>query len=587
MKTANKDIAHLLRSVAASYELKGYNRFRRIAYEQAADTIEHLNREIYDIWQNGELKKVHGIGSTLAENIDEYFSKKGSAETYIRKQINEFPLSVYEIMKVPGLGAKRAYKLSREFGITDPKTAINRLLTIAKAGKISALEGYGERSQSAIITSIETFQKEENSEERMPLAYSQGLADELIEYMRKNEHVEQIDVLGSLRRRVATIGDIDLAVVAAKKHFRSVIDHFIAYPGRVKTESKGEKKASMTVAGGRDVDLRLSEKASYGSMLQYFTGSKLHNIRLREFALKKGYSLNEFGIKELQSGSRHKFATERDFYKFLGLPWIPPEIREGTDEIDLAIQKKLPKLTELSDIKGDMHIHSSYDLDSSHDVGESDMETLIEAAKSLNYEYIAITDHNPAQSGHTESQIRRIMKERYEYMKKYKDKFSVIISCEVDILPKGGIALPASALEYVDMILISIHSSFRQSREDMTNRILSALELPKVKVLAHPTARLLGKRPEIEADWDEIFKKCSLKNIAIEINAYPERLDLPDTLVREARGMGVKFTLGTDSHHVSHTDNMKFGVSVARRGGLTKSDIINTQAFDQVQNWIK
>ncbi len=587
MKTANKDIAHLMRSVAAAYELKGFNRFRRIAYEQASDAIEHLNREIYDVWQNGELEAVSGIGATLSAHLHEYFTKKGSDDTYIVKQISDYPASVYELMKVPGLGAKRAFRLSQEFGIVDAKGSYEKLLKIAESGRIAPLPGFGEKSEKAIITSIKTFVQEQHSEVRMPLAYATSLAEEVIDYMKSNPHVEQIDALGSLRRQVATIGDIDLAVVSKKEYFGEIISHFIAYPGRVKTETQGENKASMTVAGGRDVDLRMSEPKSYGAMLQYFTGSKLHNIRLREYGLKKGYSLNEFGIKEIKSEKRHIFATEQDFYKFLSLPYVAPEIREGTNEVELAIKYKLPKLVELRDIKGDLQIHSDYDLTSSHDLGADSVESIIKRAKQLNYDYFAITDHNPAQSTGSEEKIVNIMKRRHEYFAKYQKKFNLIISCEVDITPDGSLALPSAALEYVDMVLISIHSSFRQPKAEMTSRILKALSTsPKVKVLAHPTGRLLGKRQEIEADWGAIFAECKKRGIAVEINAYPERLDLPDSLVRQAKEVGVLFTLGTDAHAISHMDNMRFGVSVARRGWLEKNDIINSKSWKEVNEWI-
>lgn len=607
MQTSNKDIAHLLRSVAAAYELKGFNRFRRIAYEQAADAIEHLNREIYDVWQNGELEAVSGVGATLSNHLDEYFAKKGSEQTYLIRQIKEFPPSVFELMKVPGLGAKRAYKLSQQFNISAAETSLSDLLKFAEAGKIAPLDGFGEKSQTAIITSIKTFLQEQHSEVRMPLAYATELAEEIIAYMKQNPHIEQIDSLGSLRRQVATIGDIDLAAVTDKKYFTEIISHFIAYPGRVKTETQGENKASMTVAGGRDVDLRLSEPESYGAMLQYFTGSKLHNIRLREYALKKGYSLNEFGIKSLeqshsgkrsasriperswasQDDGRYIFKTEEEFYNFLGLPWIPPEIREGTNEVELAIKNKLPGLVTLPQIRGDLQIHSDYDLTSSHDVGEDSIDTIIKQARLLKYDYIAITDHNPAQSVGSEDKIVDIMKARQQYFANYQEKFNIIISCEVDITPDGGIALPRRALEYVDMILVSIHSSFRQDRQTMTGRILNALSNPKVKVLAHPTGRLLGKRQEIEADWTAIFKECKKRGIAVEINSYPERLDLPDSLVRQAKDMGLKFTLGTDAHGALQMENMRYGVSVARRGWLEKSDIINTRTWKEVRKWIE
>lgn len=594
MRISNKEIAHLLRSVAAVYTLKGENRFRIIAYENAAEALEQSTREIYDMWENGNLAGVAGIGPTLKTRLEEYF-KKGN-DSYLIKTINKLPLSVFVLMKVPGIGVKKAYKLVENLNIKNEKTAIPDLIKAAKENKISVLETFGEKSQSEILNALTVYEKSSSEKERMPLPQADHLAKEIIHYLFKNPAVIKAEALGSLRRNVSTIGDIDIAVVCKKQNCKEIIDHFIKYPGRIKTENKGDAKASIIAAGGRRVDVELTGEDSYGAMLQYFTGSKAHNIKLRTFALKKGYSLSEYGIKRLkvqksnvkgQLSSVHKFKNEEEFYKFLGLSYIPPELREGTNEIDLALKKKLPNLIELADLKGEFHIHSNYNLEPSHDLGKNSIADLIKKARELKYEYIAISDHNPSIGNHTSEQIISIMKKRYEFIKKQAAGFNLIVSCEVDILPDGKIALPEAAIEFVDMIIISIHSSFRQSRQDMTKRILKALSYPKVKILGHPTARLIGKREEIEVDWKRIFEECRKRNIAVEINSWPERLDLPDTLASQAKKMGLKFTIDTDAHAGSQMDGIFYGVSVARRGWLEKGDVINTQSVDKVTSWIK
>ena len=286
-------------------------------------------------------------------------------------------------------------------------------------------------------------------------------------------------------------------------------------------------------------------------------------------------------------GRSRIFKTEEEFYHFLGLQYPPPEIREGTNEIELAAKKKLPKLVETTDIKGEFHVHSNYPIEPSHDLGQNTLVELAKKAKSLGYEYIGISDHNPSQINHTHEQIVEIMKKRNEIFKKTKTVIPFFVSCEVDIPPADGIALPDDALEYVDMIIVSIHSSFRQDKKTMTKRILRALSYPKVKIFGHPTGRMLPRREEIEADWPVIFEECQKRNIALEINCWPARLDLPDSLVRQAKDMGCKFAINTDAHRKEEMNNMFYGVSVARRGWLEKSDIINTGTYSQVKNWIE
>jgi DNA polymerase (family 10) len=338
----------------------------------------------------------------------------------------------------------------------------------------------------------------------------------------------------------------------------------------------------------------VQEPDSYGSLLQHFTGSKHHNIALREYAIKHDMSLSEYGIKK--KGKMVKCTSEEEFYKTLGMEWIPPELREDSGEIEAALNHKLPKLVELFDVKADLQIHSDFDVETSHDLGESSMEEIIKQGSAQGYEYLAFTEHNPSQSGHTEKQTVEILKKKSEKIEQLnyslrksgkKGVQKVFNSLEIDILPDGKLPVPNEGLETLDFALVSIHSSFSLDRATMTRRVLSALSHPKVKIFAHPTARKLNEREGIELNWPEIFDFCLKNRKWIEINADPMRLDLPDTLVREAVKKGVKLTLGTDAHHKDGLRNMEFGVSVARRGWATDSDIINTRSLSEFEKLLK
>ncbi len=586
---SNREIAHLLRSVAAAHLIKNKNRFRIIAYENAADSIEHLNREIKDIWQEGKLDTVPHIGKTIADGLDEYFRKGYS--THFKSLFKGIPSTVFILMDVPSIGPKKAYKLVKEFHLTNESTVIEDLKKICLAGKIAVLPTFGEKSQQAILHALELYEKRQSSfSRRMPLPYAYALAEEIIIYLKKLSVVKKANALGSLRRMVTTIGDIDIAVATNTKKSAEIIKHFLAFPRKISVDNAGEKKASIIVTPGIRVDLRVQDIDNYGPMLQYFTGSKAHNVKLREYALKKGLSLSEYGIKTVKGGALMKFRTEEEFYRFLGLQYPPPEIREGTDEIEIAKKHELPKLVELKDIKGDLHLHSNYDLKPSHDLGENNYVEILKRAKQLEYEYLGFSDHNPKMSGLSEEEIIKIMKKRKELIERTcstkANGISYFIGLEVDILPSGELALPSGAFKYIDYLIISIHSLFRLDVKTMTKRVIKALDHPKVRILAHPTGRLIGKREGYELEWDTIFEACKKKDIAVEINAWPERLDLPDTLVRDALEHGVKFCIDTDAHANFHMDNMKYGVAVARRGWAEKHDIINALDKKQFRNWL-
>ncbi|MCX6704109.1 MAG: hypothetical protein NTZ07_01550 [Candidatus Woesebacteria bacterium] len=575
----NLEIAELLRDVAAAYRFKDQMKykFQIIAYERAADAVEHATSELKDLWDDGKLEEVPGIGPGIAEHLDEIF-RTGKSK-HFESLMKGIPKEAFKLMELPGIGIKTAMKLIKE----GPQKEINEKL--------------------------KEVEVKEKKAKRHLLPYASLIASEIIEYLLQDKAVTRVDPLGSLRRKASTIGDIDLAV--ATDDPLEVLEYFTKYPKSGKTIEKGDHTASILLPGGVQVDLMTQPVESYGSLLQHFTGSKHHNIALREYALKKGLSLSEYGIKELKRSASLRgksvrlkaFSDEKKFYNFLGLDYIEPELREDTGEIEAAKEHKLPNLVELKDIKSDLQIHSNFDIETSHDLGESGMEETVKKANELKYEYIAFTEHNPSQQGHSDTQIVEILKKKREKVDQLnysiQNKNTTLLrqgfgrvrkvfnSLEIDIKPDGSLPIPDLGLDTLDLALVSIHSSFELERDIQTKRVLSALSHPKVKIFAHPTGRKLNEREGAELNWSEIFEFCLKNNKLIEINCDPMRLDLPDTLVREAVKLGVKLSFGTDAHHVDGMNNMMFGVSVARRGWATKNDIINTRTLNEFEMFLK
>ena len=570
----NLQIADLLRNVAASYELRNANsnKFRIIAYDRAATAVEHASSELKDLWDEGKLEEVPGIGKSIAAHIDELF-RTGKVK-HFEKLLSGFPKLMFDLIKLPGIGPKTAFKLVKE-GKLPPEVK-------------------------------QALKQQKDKTRRYLLPYAQERAEEVIAWLNQCPWVKRADPLGSLRRQASTIGDIDLAVATDKP--REVIAHFVKFPKVQKIVDQGETKATVVLPGNVQVDLMVQPGASYGALLQHFTGSKHHNIALREFALKRDLSLSEYGIKKLSPAFKtskvsvvkdkaREFKEETDFYQFVGLDWITPELREDTGEIEAARKHQLPELVTLEEINGDLQIHSSFDIETSHDLGLDSMEDIVKTADQLGYSYLAFTEHNPSQSKHQARQIVEILKMKREkvdelnYSLKNKDKKcvqKVFNSLEIDILPDGSCPIPSAGFEFLDFVLVGIHSSFNLDRDKMTKRILQALAWnEKVKVLAHPTARKLNEREGIELDWPEILGFCANNHKWLEINADPMRLDLPDFLVKEAVRMEVRLTLGTDAHAKEMLANMRFGVAVARRGWATRNDIINCLDLAEFESLLK
>ncbi len=584
---SNQEIAKLLKNVADSYIIKDEAKFRFqiIAYQKASDTIANLSTELRDYYLDNKLDKLPGIGKTLKEHLIELF-KTGKSSQF-DWAVKDIPPSVFVLTEIPTFGPKRAYKLVKELKLTSEKTVIDDLETSAKDNKISVLDGFGEKSQSDIIRAIAEFRLGKGKTTRMTLPYAFEIAQKLISYLRESPDALQVDVLGSLRRRAPTVGDIDISV--ASKNPKKIIEHFVKYPSIERVIEKGDISSSILVSGGRQVDLLIQPVEHYGSLLQHFTGSKNHNVHLREVALKKGLSLSEHGIKIGKSKTLKAYSDEKEFYKAVGLSWIPPELREDKGEIELALKNKLPKIIELSDLKGDLHIHSSFPIEPSHDLGENTIQEMLDKARSLNYEYLGFSEHNPSQNKHNNSQIYNLISERNEEIEQLKSvnkSIRIFKLLEIDILPNGNLSIDNKSLDLLDASIVSIHSVFSMNKDDMTKRIINGLSHPKAKILAHPTGRMLNTRPGYEIDWEKLFEFCKKNNKALEINSWPGRLDLTDNMIKLAIENKIKLIIDSDSHSTSQMDMQKYGVFMARRGWATKHDILNTLGYNEFLAWL-
>jgi len=589
----NQEIAELLREIAAAYVVKNEDRFKIMAYENAAASIEHATSDVKDLWDDRKLDQLAGVGPNIASYLDELF--KTGKVTHFDEVKKDLPKAMFVLLAIPGIGPKTAYQLAGELKLRQGKEIVD-LENMGKKGKIREIEGFGEKTEKDILEGIVRFRKGQTKEKRMLLPVADSLAHEVLDYLEQCPAVIRGDALGSLRRMVSTIGDIDIAVETTDP--KKVIDWFTRYPKVRKVLDQGQQSLVRVILdNGKQIDLRLQTPESYGAMLQYFTGSKSHNISLREFALKNEMSLSEHGIKILSQKSKFKgqnynsklkiyqFEKEESFYDFLGLDWIPPELREDQGEITAAVQHRLPKLIEPKDIKGDLHLHSDFPIETSHDEGGSSIEEIVRKCEGLGYEYVGLSEHNPSISQHRENEIITIIKKKkalidqinYSSEKRTNNlPIKILNGLEIDIQPSGKLALPEGAFKYLDYAIVSIHSSFNLSRARMTDRVLKALSHSKIKIFGHPTGRMLNRREGYELDWEVIFDFCLKNNKWLEINCWPERLDLPDNLVLQAIKKGVKIIINTDSHQVDQLKMMKYGVAVARRGWAEKNDIINT-----------
>ncbi len=575
MKSSNAHVSELLRNVAASKTLSKDNFFEIRAYGSAADAIEHSTVEVKDLWQEGKLGDIPGVGKSIQGYLDEYF-KTGKVENF-EKILARHPAVVYDLIKIPGVGPATALILAQK--------DIKNLKDLEHAIKVGSLvaAGIGQKTVDKINRGLQEITGREG---RMLLPYATAQAEKVLEYIKKDKNVVNADFLGSLRRKVVTIGDLDFA--ASSKNPKVTIEHFLKMPGITEIQGQGENKAIIVLHSGIHVDLLVGIPETYGALLQHFTGSKHHNVHLRNLAKDKGFSLSEYGVKNLKTDELIHCKIEDDLYKMLGMQTPPPEIREDTGEIEAALKHSLPDLVEFKDIKGDFHLHSNFPIDSSHDYGSGTLEEIIKEAIKLGYKYVGLSDHSPAPGTHSKEDIIKLVEKRTKFIQALQLKYKsirVLNGLEIDILSDGSLAVPEQGLKMLDYSVVGIHTGHRGDKESLTKRILKAMENPYTTILAHPTGRLLNKRDSFDADWEEIFKVAGKNKKIMEINAFPNRLDLRDDLIRLAKKDGVKFIINTDSHAIEQMTNMPFGVSVARRGWLTKGDVVNTWDWKDLAKW--
>lgn len=577
----NRDVAKILRQVAAALSLKKTSIFQIRAYETAADAIEHSTAEVQDLWEEGKLGDVPGIGENLSQHLDELF--RAGKVSHFDSITKGLPPIFFAVLDIPGVGPKTAQKIA-EAGVKD----LDDLKQKLKSGVLSK-KGF---SISLVSNLLAGLQDTSSGEQRMLLPFAGEQAAKILKYLGQCKAVRRAESLGSLRRRVATIGDLDFAVASTDPG--AVIEHFSKMPGVSRVVNRGEDKATVMLTSHLHLDLLVGEPNSFGALLQHFTGSKHHNIHLRTLAEEKGYSLSEYGInqrKGLATSGRNKAIecqTEEQFYKILGMQTPVPEMREDAGEIELALKHKLPQVIEYGSLKGEVHLHSNFPIDSSHDYGANSLEEIVQKALAKGYQYVGLSDHSPSVSGHSEKDFIRLIENRTREIERLRKKYThieVLNGLEVDIQPDGALSLPDSVLKLLDYVIAGVHSSHRMNKKAMTQRIMKALTNPYVKILAHPTGRLLDKRPSFEAEWDQIFDFCAQNKKVMEINAYPNRLDLRDDLVRAAVKRGVMLIINTDAHEVSQMDYIEYGVSVARRGWAEAKDVLNTKDVNSFLVW--
>jgi len=564
----NTEIAKVFQDMADLLELKGENPFKIRAYQRAARAIEHLPKELEIMVEEGEdLQSIPGVGEAIAKKITELVTT-GKLRVYEELKA-EFPEGITALLEIPGIGPKTAKRLSTELGIK----SVDELEQAIKDGRVAKLFRMGEKTAENILQQIQALRRKD---QRIPIGEALPVVEEVLGALRTIPGVKNLTAAGSLRRFRETVGDIDLMGTADNPE--EVIKAFVSLPQIRQVLAQGPTKASVILPGGLQADLRMVEHDSFGSLLQYFTGSKQHNIALRTKEQKKGLKLSEYGITDLSTNKLEKFATEEEFYHRLGLQYIPPELREDQGEIELAEKGALPRLIELSDIKGDFHVHTKWS------DGHDSIEDMVKAAKALGYKYIAITDHSVGRGiakGLNEERLRKQIEEIRRLNQSLGD-FHILTGIEVDIRADGTIDLPDALLSELDVVIAAIHSAMTQSEEQITRRLLNAIENPHVDIIAHPTCRLIGEREPAAVDMEAVFKAALRHNKALEINAMPDRLDLKDTHIYRGRELGVKLVMGTDAHSTAQLSFMRFGVGIARRGWCRAEDVLNTRPLEEV-----
>ena len=574
----NQDVARTFELLADMLDIEGTeNRFAILAYRRAAEQIANLDRDVNALAEAGELRSIPGIGAAIADKINSLLTT-GSFDLFDRMQ-QTIPAGIVEMLDIPDMGPKRVKMLWEQVGVT----TIDELEQAARAGKLAGLPGIGPKLEAKIIANIETTRKR-GSNVRIPLGIAYPLAYAMLKRLMYVDSVQRASVAGSLRRMKETIGDIDLLVSAPEA--APVMDVFVALPQVAGIIGRGPTKSSVRLHTGQQVDLRVIQPEHWGAALQYFTGSKDHNVRLREIALKKGYSLNEYSLTRVKDQKDFFCSEEHEVYEKLGLPYIPPELREDRGEFERTI----PKLIELADIRGDMQMHTQWS------DGETTIEQLARAAQAKGYEYILITDHSQSlgvANGLTPERLKQ-QRQEIDAVNALGLGIRVLQGSEVEIKADGSLDYPDEVLASLDIVLASLHTSLRQERDKVTQRALKAIRNPHVDIFAHPTGRLNFEagdpkkaREGADLDIEAIIAACKETGTILEINASPERLDLNDLNARRALDVGCTLVISTDAHNPGMFNNMHFGVAVARRAWATADRVINTWPLDKLLKHIQ
>lgn len=567
----NVEVAWIMGEIADLLELKGESVFKIRAYRKAAKVIANLATDLGVLTAEKKLESVPGIGKAIAGKIEELLGT-GTIKYYEELKAG-IPFGLLEIITISGIGSKMAQDLYHRLGIS----TVDELEAAARGRKIRELPGMGSKTELNILRGIDMLR---SGAGRTTLSIADALAGAFTGFLRSLPGVVYAGVAGSTRRMKESIGDIDLVVGSTDP--ARVIDVFVRHPQVKKILSQGDTKTSVVTAMGVQIDLMVVEPQYYWSTLHHFTGSREHNVRLRELARRKGLKINEYGIYDNEGDQTLPVADEADIYSHLGLPYIPPELREDLGEIEAAEQGTLPSLLTLQDIRGDLHIHSNWS------DGVSTIEQIVGKALEIGYQYVAVSDHSKSLAiarGLSEERLA----EQAEYIRKLNrqiDEIEILAGIEADILADGEVDYPDDILAQRDVVVASVHSGFRQDEAKLTGRVISAMKNKYVDIIAHPTGRIIGRRDPYAIDMDAVFEAAAKYGTALEINSSPDRLDLNDKYVRKAGELGIKICINTDAHDIARMDEMKYGVAVARRGWLEKENVLNTMDRDSLLSYL-
>jgi DNA polymerase (family 10) len=568
----NIEIAKVFNDIANILKIKDENRFKIRAYERVAATIENLPMEVETLYKTDQLDDIPGVGDAIAKKIGE-LSETGKLEYYENLK-KEIPSGVLELISVSEIGPRKAKLFYEELGIDN----IEKLEKAAREHRLQNLAGMGRKAEENILRGLELYK---SREKRNLLGVALPIAEGIVDQLKSLKEVDKIDIAGSLRRRKDTIGDIDILATSNKP--KKIMEKFVHLPDVKEILAEGLTKSAILTQQDIHVDLRVVEPDSFGAALQYFTGSKAHNVRLREMAVKQGLKVNEYGVFQTKDDKKVAGEEEQEIYEKLGLQYIVPELREDRGEFAVAQRNQLPKLVTLDDIKGDLHIHTNFS------DGLNTIEDIVEAARKHEYEYIAITDHSQSlyvAGGLNEKRLLEQIK-MIDKINKKLDDLVVLKGIEVDIKADGTLDFPDEILQKLDIVIAAIHTGLKQEKGQIMQRLTKAMQNPYVNIIAHPTGRIIGYREPYAVDMQEIIRVAAKTNTAMEINASPERMDLNDIYAKTANEKGILLSIGTDTHQLSSLDNMVYGVSIARRGWLEKNNLLNTFSLKKLKLLLK